>query len=99
MEHHLYDKPLHTTELGDGLALLAYTEAEVPAGADLGFRHVCRTWPDDQEPDGTCTTVPAPRLTNHTVTAGSGGLTIRASIACPDCGLHGYVTDGVWAPI
>lgn len=25
-------------------------------------------------------------------------LTITASISCPSCGLHGYVTDGRWIP-
>ena len=24
-------------------------------------------------------------------------VTVTPSIACSDCGLHGYITDGVWA--
>lgn len=25
-----------------------------------------------------------------------GNATVTPSILCPDCGLHGFVTDGVW---
>jgi hypothetical protein len=65
-------------------------------GAYWGFEHVCKTWPDDQEPDGEFVKVVAPRLTNHTVMRTKAGMTVRASILCSDCGLHGFVTDSRW---
>lgn len=40
----------------------------------------------------------APRLqlgTGHTLVS-TEPLTITPSILCPDCGLHGFVTDGRW---
>lgn len=96
-DHHLYDRGavLRTINVGPNLDVLVFAEPLAPA--NLGFRHQCVSWEDDQEPDGVCTKVPAPRLTNHTVTGPEDALTIRASIACPDCHLHGFVTDGVWS--
>lgn len=32
----------------------------------------------------------------HTVTQGDRGPTVSPSILCSDCGLHGFVTEGVW---
>lgn len=96
-EHHLYDPPLRVIDVGEDLAVLVFADPVAPA--NLGFRHRCTSWDDDQEPDGRFVKVCAPKLTNHTVTGHEDALTIRASIACPDCGLHGYVTDGRWAPV
>lgn len=98
MEHHFYwpNPPLRTIEVGSGLAVLVYAEPLAPA--ELGFRHTCASWPDEREADGTFTKVVAPRLTNHTVTGPEDALTIRPSILCPNCGLHGHVTDGRWVP-
>lgn len=39
----------------------------------------------------------APRLSDHTRTGPLETITIRASILCPDCGDHGFVTDGQWS--
>ena len=82
---------------------LAGTDAQLVRFADgdgsgaWGFLHLCRTWPDEQQADGVTTTCVAPRLTNHTMTLEpSGRWTVRASILCPDCGVHGWVTDGAW---
>lgn len=33
---------------------------------------------------------------NHRFTFGSGGITIYGSLLCPDTGVHGFVTNGVW---
>lgn len=97
-DHHFYATPLREIEVGQPpLAVLVFAEPVVPA--NLGFRHVCGTWPDEQEPDGTFTKIVAPRLSKHTVSGPEDALTIRASIACSGCGLHGYVTDGVWTSV
>ena len=44
----------------------------------------------------------APHLTEgeagHVVTFSGDVPTITPSIACDDCGLHGYVTSGRWVP-
>lgn len=93
--HAFHDKPLRSIDVGEGLAVLVFADPIAPA--ELGFRHECGRWPDDQEPDGEFVKVIAPRLSLHTVTGPEDALTIRASILCPDCGLHGYVTDGRWA--
>lgn len=41
----------------------------------------------------------APRLSNHTRTGPLLTITIRASIGCGDCAIHGWVTDGVWRSV
>lgn len=94
-EHHFYEPVTDVVGVGEGLAVVAF--AEQLTGANLGFRHACKRWPDDQEPDGEFVKVVAPRLTNHTVSGSLDRITIRASILCPDCGLHGFVTDGRWS--
>ena len=34
----------------------------------------------------------------HVLTRNAVGQpTVRASVLCPDCGTHGFITDGVWA--
>ncbi len=76
------------------LALLQFARGE--GSSAWGMEHVCKVWADDQEPDGVFTKVVAPRLTNHTVTDDANGVTVRASIGCPDCGLHGWVTASRW---
>jgi hypothetical protein len=64
----------------------------------LGLRaSVCQFWIDEQEPDGVFVKLVAPRLTNHTVTVAETGVTVRASILCSDCGVHGFVTNSRWA--
>lgn len=71
------------------------------SGTKIGFEHLC-----DRGQRGVI--VCAPLLTNvgqpggHHITwslLGSGRMapTVRASILCPDCGIHGFVTDGRWA--
>lgn len=57
----------------------------------IRIEHACRTV------DGLLLiTAPALQLDNgHRVTQ-TEPLTVRPSIACGDCGLHGYIIDGSW---
>lgn len=81
--------------IGTTAALLRWDDAE--GSAAWGFQHQCMTWPDDREPDGVFVKIVAPRLTNHTVTRDEQQrVTVRASIACPDCAIHGFVTANRW---
>lgn len=95
-EHHFHDPILRAIDVGEGLAVVVFAEPIAPAS--VGFLHRCKSWPDEREPDGEFVKVVAPRLSRHTISGPDDALTIRASIACPDCGLHGHVTDGQWAP-
>lgn len=81
---------------GVALALLRWGSSDEPA--NWGFEHVCKEWEDDQEPDGWFVKIVAPRIALHTVTRTAVGITVRASILCPDCGLHGFITDNRWSP-
>lgn len=95
--HRLYKVPY--TERIDliGLptaALLRWDDAEGPGA--WGFEHQCQFWIDGQEPDGVFIKLVAPRLTQHTVNRTEQGVTVRASILCPDCGIHGFVTESKW---
>lgn len=78
----------------DGFRLLYY-----PDGA-VRFEHRC-----DRRERGTIICAPALQIGNgHTVTRNEtrthanpqGQPTVRASILCDDCGLHGFITDGWW---
>ena len=61
------------------------------------IEHTCKGWTED---DGTVVAkVCAPALSDrHTVTSETP-LTVVPSILCPDCGLHGFITDGRWADV
>jgi hypothetical protein len=60
------------------------------------FEHRC-----DRGERGTIICAPALQIGNgHTLTYQPGmhdAPTVRPSILCPDCGTHGYITDGRWA--
>jgi hypothetical protein len=63
------------------------------ANGDVGLRHLCT------RPRDGLTLVVAPRLmlgAGHTVVIEGGGVTITPSCGCHDCGLHGFLTHGVW---
>lgn len=82
-----------SVDLGDGMAVLFYPDGTVR------FRHVCdrKLRPESAAGRGF-TVVCAPQLQighGHTVVTREP-LTIVASILCPECGTHGFVTNGVW---
>lgn len=62
----------------------------------VGIRHTC----DRGEKRGTL--IVAPRLvldgpSGHVITR-NDPLTVTPSVACDDCGLHGFIRDGRWEP-
>lgn len=62
-----------------------------PGDGSVLFRHVC-----DRGARGVIICQPALQIgQGHTVVT-EDPLTIVASILCPDCGTHGFVTDGRW---
>lgn len=77
----------------DGVRALFYEDGTVR------IEHKCKVIEDEM--DGSRTQVIcAPRLqlgNGHTVVT-EEPLTVVASIACPDCGLHGFITNGRWVP-
>ena len=79
---------------GPAFRLLYY-----PDGA-VRFEHRC-----DRGERGTIICAPALQIGNgHTLTRNGilshsnpkGQPTVRASVLCPDCGTHGFITDGWW---
>lgn len=93
--HWFHGNPIETVDLEyTDAKLLRFADAE--GSASWGFQHVCGRWTDQHEPDGEFVKGVAPRLTNHTVTRTTAGVTVRASILCPDCGVHGFITDSAW---
>ena len=57
----------------------------------LAFRHVC------DRGDRGVYTVNIPLHPDHKVS--DDGETVTPSILCPDCGLHGYWTNGKWQAV
>lgn len=101
MKHHFHDRPRRRVHVGADVALLEYPRHGRPLNdpATLGIEHVCGRWPDEQEPDGEFLKCIAPTLApGHTVTRSGGQVTVAPSIACPDCGLHGFIREGRWTP-
>jgi len=75
-------------DIGSGMTMLVY-----PDGT-YRIQHTC-----DRGARGILGSCPALRLGPHApghVVKSEDPLTITPSIVCPDCGLHGFVTDGVW---
>lgn len=73
-------------DLGHGLHLVRFV-----AGG-YGVEHRCKEVGDGDR------LVCAPELVDHTVAEAGGVITVTPSIACPDCGLHGFITAGRWSP-
>lgn len=74
-------------EVGSGIVVLV-------DGDEYRVQHDC-----DRGERGRFTTAPALRVgkygPGHTIVC-ADPLTVEPSIQCPDCGLHGFITDGVW---
>lgn len=77
---------IHDGEPLPGMALLTYPDGRI------AFRHVC-----DRGDRGVIVCAPFLRIDTgeHQVTQ-RRPFTIAPSILCPDCGTHGFVTDGEW---
>lgn len=72
-------------DLGGDMGLMYFDDAPLPL-----FRHRC-----DRGDRGVL--ICAPSLNPaHVVTETERGVTVRASVLCPDCGTHGYITDSAW---
>lgn len=96
-------------DVGHGVRLLLVSPAEYLIDPDgerwlpphhVMLEHRCQAWPS--EVDGHLVQkLVAPELDPahaiHRAEYG-GPLSITPSLLCPDCGLHGYVTDGRWVP-
>lgn len=91
-------------DLGGGKVLHGYSETWTPTSEPglhwrgdsfhgiVRFEHVC-----NRGDRGVIICAPLLQIGNgHTLTNAGTGPTVRASIACDDCGTHGYVTDGAW---
>lgn len=72
---------------GPSFRLLYYPDGSVR------FEHRC-----DRGERGVIICAPALQIgRGHTVTKPPGGApTVRASVLCPDCNTHGFITDGRW---
>lgn len=86
-----FGPPTRVVDLGpEHMQLLAYVDGT------WRFRHLC-----DRGTRGILIAAPAlqcgPHGDAHAITV-ADPLTVTPSILCPDCGLHGFVTGGVWRP-
>jgi len=65
--------------------------------SDIGFEHRC-----DRGESGVVICAPRLQIGDwHTLTwtnapDGRERPTVRSSISCPDCGTHGFITEGRW---
>lgn len=62
-------------------------------GAKPRFEHLC-----DRTASNRGVIICAPSLhDDHVISGTTEKPTVRASVLCPDCGLHGFITDGRWS--
>lgn len=74
---------------GHGVTTLHYPDGTIR------IRHLCKTIPGD---DGPLNVYVAPALQldgGHRIVQAEP-LTVEPSILCPDCQLHGWITEGWW---
>lgn len=74
-------------DLKDERAVLFY------ADGSARFRHHC-----DRGDRGTVICAPLLQMGHGHSIVQEDPLIIVASVLCPDCGTHGFVTDGEWRP-
>lgn len=79
-------------DVGDRKWLLRYPDR-------FALEHRCDRARGERPDVQPTVVIQAPALDLHQVTWPEGGApTVEPSIRCPDCSLHGHVTDGVWTP-
>lgn len=86
----------HAVQVGTrgagGLWMLSYPD-------HYALEHVCDRSKGERPDVEPTVVIQAPALDLHQVTWPDGGApTVTPSIRCPDCSLHGHVTDGAWSP-
>lgn len=70
---------------------------EVPEGFEL--RHACLSGGPDAPERHRIITAPSICIgQDHHTLVSRTPLTIQPSVACPSCGLHGFITAGRWVP-
>lgn len=57
----------------------------------IRVEHLCKSFDDLH-----LITAPALQIGNGHTVVSDAPLTIHPSILCPDCGLHGFITNGEW---
>jgi hypothetical protein len=73
--------------IGGGKAIIFYPDGRV------AFQHTC-----DRAERGVIRCAPFLRIGDGHTVVSRYPLTIIPSLLCPDCGTHGFVTDGNWRP-
>lgn len=87
LTHIRYDDSTDATAIEDpsGLMRLLWRDGQPPR-----FEHRC-----DRGERGVI--ICAPTLhPDHVISGTRDKPTVRPSVLCPDCGLHGFITDGAW---
>ena len=91
----IFPTPLEEIELqGTDATIVRFNDSGDPSS--YGVKHRCAEWDDDQEPDGRFIKVVAPRLSDHNIARNGDLITVSPSIACRDCGLHGFIKNNQW---
>lgn len=72
-------------DLGGDMGLMFFDGEARPL-----FRHRC-----DRGERGILICAPALNPA-HVITESASGVTVRASVLCPDCNTHGFITDSAW---
>lgn len=89
LAHISYDDVVDATPIAGGAHPMRLLWRD---GAPPRFEHRC-----DRSSTGRGVIVCAPSLhPDHVVSGDRSAPTVRASVFCSDCGLHGWITDGRW---
>lgn len=89
------DPPIRSWTVRQGIPLVILQQYD---DTTVRVRHAC-TGGGRWAPGETHVIAPALQIKEggHTFTIDDDGQpTVTPSILCPDCGLHGFVTDGIW---
>lgn len=84
-------------DVGEGLALIHRPDGRTGEGPEAWeFEHLC-----ERVRDGLTIRI-APALQTQEgrhVVVSTDPLTVTPSILCSDCGIHGFITDGIWRSV